>query len=142
MSLQNTIPETQNSTASNYTINSTTYYYAAGVHCLLPMVNHANSPHKCFFCKRTLHGPCGVHEAKQRKRVRVTHDTEALTKAVSSLAASQEEQEQRVQLLVQQKNREKGQEKWDFQSWKCSECEICLEVYSYLHKLRKSCKRR
>ena len=44
-------------------------------------------------------------EAKQRKKVRVTNDTEALAKAVSSLAASQEEQKERVQLLVQQKNR-------------------------------------
>jgi hypothetical protein len=33
---------------------------AAGVYCLLPLVNYADSCHRCFFCKGTLHGPCGV----------------------------------------------------------------------------------
>jgi hypothetical protein len=32
----------------------------AGVYCLFPLVNHADSCHRCFFCKDTLHGPCGV----------------------------------------------------------------------------------
>ena len=68
MSSQNTIPETQDSTASNNTTNRITYNCAAGVYCVLPLVNHANSPHKCFFCKRTLHGPCGV-----------LHDPESIT---------------------------------------------------------------
>ena len=65
-------------------------------------------------------------DEKQRKKIRVGHDTEALAKAVSSLASSQEEQEQRVQLLQEQKKREKGQEKRDFQSWRRSECERFL----------------
>jgi hypothetical protein len=60
-------------------------------------------------------------EATQWKKVWVTNDTEALAKAVSSLAASQEELEQRVQLLVEQKYRGKCQEKRDFQRWKHSE---------------------
>ena len=64
MSSQNTIPEMQNSTASS-TTNSTTYHCAAGVYCQLPLVNYVNSPHKCYFCKRTLHGPCGLlHDAE------------------------------------------------------------------------------
>jgi hypothetical protein len=33
---------------------------AAGVYCLLPLVNYPDSCHRCFFCKGTLHGPCGV----------------------------------------------------------------------------------
>ncbi len=45
---------------------------------------------------------------------------------MSSLASSQEEQEQRVQLLQEQKKREKGQEKRDLQSWRRCECERFL----------------
>ncbi len=45
---------------------------------------------------------------------------------MSSLALSQREQEYRVQLLVEQKVHQKGQEKWDFQSWRHSECERFL----------------
>jgi hypothetical protein len=60
MSSQNTIPETQDSTGSNNTTNRTTYNCAASVYCQLPLVNFADSPHKCYFCKGTLHGPCGV----------------------------------------------------------------------------------
>jgi hypothetical protein len=45
MSSQNTISETQNSTSSNNTANSITYYNcAAGTYCQLPLVNNANSP--------------------------------------------------------------------------------------------------
>jgi hypothetical protein len=33
---------------------------AAGIYCLLPLVNYPDSCHRCFFCKGTLHGPCGV----------------------------------------------------------------------------------
>jgi len=65
---------------------------------------------------------------KQRKKLRVEHNTDALARAVSSLAPSQEEQEQRVQLLAQQKLRETTQEKRDYQSWRRSECERFLSV--------------
>jgi hypothetical protein len=64
MSSQNTILETQNSTASS-TTNSATYHCAAGVYCQLPLVTYINSPHKFYFCKRSLHGPCGLlHDAE------------------------------------------------------------------------------
>ncbi|MFO0446830.1 MAG: hypothetical protein ACK51L_04090 [bacterium] len=36
------------------------FHCAAGIYCLLPLVNYADSCHRCFFCKGTLHGPCGV----------------------------------------------------------------------------------
>jgi hypothetical protein len=65
---------------------------------------------------------------KQRKKFRVSHDTDALARAVSSLAPSLQEQEGRVQLLAQQKLREETQEKRDFQSWRRSECERFLSV--------------
>jgi hypothetical protein len=37
-----------------------TFQCAAGIYCLLPLVNYADSYHRCFFCKGTLHGPCDV----------------------------------------------------------------------------------
>ncbi len=78
--------------------------------------------------------------AKERKRFQVGENTEALAKAVSSLAptneevkskmewmtASKVEQKKKVELLTYQTNHEKNQEKWDFHSWRRSECERYL----------------
>jgi hypothetical protein len=36
------------------------FHCAAGVYCQIPHINFATSPHKCFFCKKFLHGICGV----------------------------------------------------------------------------------
>jgi hypothetical protein len=36
------------------------FHCAAGVYCQMPHVDYVNSPHKCFFCKKLLHGICGV----------------------------------------------------------------------------------
>ncbi len=40
--------------------NTPKFQCAAGVYCQLPFVDCAESCHKCFFYKGTLHGPCGV----------------------------------------------------------------------------------
>jgi hypothetical protein len=42
------------------------------------------------------------------------------------LAPSQEEQEQRVELLAKETINKKIQEKWEYQKWRCSECEKFL----------------
>jgi hypothetical protein len=59
MTSQSTIPETQE---SSNTMDSSSYQYrcAAGIYCKLPLLDYGNSIHKCYFCQRTLHGPCGV----------------------------------------------------------------------------------
>lgn len=77
---------------------------------------------------------------KKPKRVKVAGDIEALAKAVSSLAPSEEavknkmellvaskaEQEHKVQFLVEQTREERNQEKHDFLTWRQSECEKYL----------------
>jgi hypothetical protein len=55
MSSDNTTPTT---------IASPTFHCAAGVNCELPHVDYAHRPHKCFLCKKPLHGVCGLlHDA-------------------------------------------------------------------------------
>jgi hypothetical protein len=63
---------------------------------------------------------------KERKRVRIVDNTESLAKAVSSLAPSNEEKEKKMELLAEQTNREKNQEKRQLQSWRRSELEKFL----------------
>jgi hypothetical protein len=46
--------------------------------------------------------------------------------AVSSLATSKEEQEERILLLREDKLNKRSQENQEYQSWKCSECEKFL----------------
>jgi hypothetical protein len=36
------------------------FHCVAGVYCQMPHINFSTSPHKCFFCKKFLHGICGV----------------------------------------------------------------------------------
>jgi hypothetical protein len=69
---------------------------------------------------------------KERKKFRVVRNTEALAKALSSLAptdeevkskmewmiASKAEFDKKVELLKEQTNHEKNQEKCNFQSWR------------------------
>jgi hypothetical protein len=59
MTSQSTVPETQD---SGNTTDSSIYRFhcAAGIYCKLPLLDYASSIHKCYFCQRTLHGPCGV----------------------------------------------------------------------------------
>ncbi len=44
------------------------------------------------------------------------------------MTASKAEYEKKVELLTEQTNHEKNQEKRDFQSWKCTECERYLST--------------
>jgi hypothetical protein len=69
-----------------------------------------------------------VAETSQRKKFRLLSDNESLAKAVSSLAPSQAEQEQRVELLANETVHKKNQEKREYQSWKRSECEKFLSA--------------
>ncbi len=57
------------------------------------------------------------------KNLKTTSDAEALAQAVSSLAPSKEEQEQRMLLLAEETHRKCNQENRDYLSWKRSECE-------------------
>jgi len=60
------------------------------------------------------------------KKFKTTSDTEALAQAVSSLAPSKEEQEQRMLLLAEETRHKHNQENRDYLSWKRSECEKFL----------------
>jgi hypothetical protein len=61
-----------------------------------------------------------------RKRMRGSQDSEASVKAVASLAPSEEEQKENIQLLKDQQLHGKDEEEWKKFSWKCSECEKFL----------------
>jgi hypothetical protein len=66
-----------------------------------------------------------AQQPKEKKQWQVV-DGEAIAAAVSSLAPSKEEQEERILLLREEKLNKRSQEKWDYQSWKRSECEKFL----------------
>jgi hypothetical protein len=61
-----------------------------------------------------------------RKKFKTTIDAEALAQAVSSLAPSKEEQEERMLLLAEETRHKCNQENRDYLSWKRSECEKFL----------------
>jgi hypothetical protein len=61
-----------------------------------------------------------------RKRYKTTSDTETLAQAVSSLAPSKEEQEQRILLLAEETRHKHNQENREYLSWKRSEWEKFL----------------
>jgi hypothetical protein len=95
-----------------------------------------------FDTSRGLDSAAPGESAKERKQFRVGKSTEALAKAVSSLAPTDEEvkskmewmtpskaeHEKKVELLTEQTNHEKNQEKRDFQSWRRTECERYLST--------------
>jgi hypothetical protein len=60
------------------------------------------------------------------KRYKTTSETETLAQAVSSLAPSKEEQEQRILLLAEETRHKCNQENREYLSWKQSECEKFL----------------
>ena len=61
-----------------------------------------------------------------RKKFKTTSNAEALAQAVSSLAPSKEEQEQRMLLLAEETRHKRNQENREYLSWKRSECEKFL----------------
>jgi hypothetical protein len=61
-----------------------------------------------------------------RKRMRGSQDSDALAKAVASLAPSEEEQKEKIQLLKDQQLHGKDEEEQKKFSWKRSECEKFL----------------
>jgi hypothetical protein len=61
-----------------------------------------------------------------RKRMRGSQDSEALAKAVASLAPSEEEQKEKIQLLKDQQLHGKDEEERKKFSWKRSKCEKFL----------------
>jgi hypothetical protein len=62
----------------------------------------------------------------KQKKTRQVVDGEAIAVAVSSLAPSKEEQAERIFLLREERLNKRSQEKWDYRSWKHSECEKFL----------------
>jgi hypothetical protein len=50
----------QNTRSTAAPATQATYHCAAGIYCLIPEKDFADSPHKCFYCQRPLHGICGV----------------------------------------------------------------------------------
>jgi hypothetical protein len=83
-----------------------------------------------------------VEGVKEHKRLKVVDNTEALAKAVSSLAptdeedkskmewmtASKAEHEKKVDLLQEQTNHETNEEKRNYQTWRRNECEKFLST--------------
>jgi hypothetical protein len=59
-------------------------------------------------------------------RSKTTNDGAALVQALSSLAPSKEEQEQKMRLLTEEARHKQNQENHDYLSWKRSECEKFL----------------
>jgi hypothetical protein len=61
-----------------------------------------------------------------RKRIRSSNKSDALAKAVASLAPTEGEQKEKIQLLQEQQLYVKDEEEWKKFSWKRSECEKYL----------------